>query len=40
MAKETYYAAVDVGSNKVSSRLARVGSEGALKILGTGISPC
>ena len=40
MAKETYYAAVDVGTNKVSSILARVGSEGELKILGTGISPC
>ena len=40
MAKETYYAAIDVGTNKVSSILARVGSEGELKILGTGISPC
>ena len=33
MAKETYYAAVDVGTNKVCSILARVGSEGELKIL-------
>jgi cell division protein FtsA len=31
---------VDVGTNKVCSILARVGSEGELKILGTGIAPC
>jgi cell division protein FtsA len=40
LAKETYYAAVDVGTSKVCSILARVGSEGELKILGTGIAPC
>ena len=38
MAKELFYTALDLGSNKVSSVVARVGSEGELKILGTGLS--
>ena len=36
MSKETFYTAVDIGSNKVCSIVARVGAEGDLKILGTG----
>ncbi len=39
MAKEIYYTAVDIGTNKVCAILARVGSEGELKVLGTGIAP-
>ena len=38
MAKELFYTALDIGSNKVSSIVARVGSEGELKVLGTGLS--
>jgi cell division ATPase FtsA len=37
LSKETFYTAVDIGSNKVCSIVARVGAEGDLKILGTGI---
>ena len=39
MAKETFYTAVDIGSSKVVTVVARVGSEGELKVLGTGIAP-
>lgn len=39
MARELYYTSVDIGSNKVCAILARVGSEGELKVLGTGITP-
>ena len=39
MAKDIYYTAVDIGTNKVCAILARVGSEGELKVLGTGIAP-
>ena len=39
MAKETFYTAVDIGSNKVCSIVSRVGTEGELKILGTGVVP-
>lgn len=39
MAREIYYTGVDIGSNKVCSIVARVGSEGELKILGTGLTP-
>lgn len=39
MAKELFYTAVDIGSNKVCSIVARVGTEGELKILGTGLAP-
>ena len=35
MAKDIYYTAVDIGTNKVCAILARVGSEGELKVLGT-----
>ena len=39
MAKETFYTAVDIGCNKICTILARVGSEGELKVVGTGIAP-
>ena len=39
MASDTFYTAVDLGTNKVASIVARVGTEGELKILGTGIVP-
>jgi len=39
LAKETFYTAVDIGSNKVCSIVSRVGTEGELKILGTGVVP-
>jgi cell division protein FtsA len=39
LARELYYTAVDIGSNKVCAILARIGSEGELKVLGTGITP-
>ena len=39
MAKEIYYTGIDIGSSKVCSIVARVGTEGELKILGTGVVP-
>ena len=39
MAKETFYTAIDVGTTKVCTIIARIGSEGELKVLGTGIVP-
>ena len=39
MSKETFYSAVDIGSNKVFSVVARIGAEGELKVLGTGMVP-
>lgn len=39
MVKEIYYTAMDLGTSKVCSVIARVGTEGDLKILGTGIVP-
>ena len=39
MSKETFYSAVDIGSSKVFSVVARIGAEGELKVLGTGIVP-
>ncbi len=39
MAKAIYYSSVDIGTNKVCSILARVGPEGELKVLGTGVTP-
>ena len=39
MAKENFYTAVDIGTSKVSSIVARVGTEGELKILGHGVAP-
>jgi cell division protein FtsA len=37
--REPFYTAVDIGNTKVASVVARVGTEGELKILGTGIVP-
>ncbi|NQW23699.1 MAG: cell division protein FtsA [SAR202 cluster bacterium] len=37
MARDTFYTAVDIGTDKVTSIMARVGTEGELKILGTGV---
>ena len=37
MARDTFYTAVDLGNSKVASIMARVGTEGELKILGSGI---
>ncbi|MBO20688.1 MAG: hypothetical protein CL732_09130, partial [Chloroflexi bacterium] len=37
MARDTFYTAVDIGTEKVSSIMARVGAEGELKVLGTGV---
>ncbi len=39
MAKDTFYTAIDIGNSKVASVVARVGTEGELKILGTGTVP-
>jgi len=37
LARDTFYTAVDIGTDKVTSIMARVGSEGDLKVLGTGV---
>ncbi len=39
LAKETFYTAVDVGTTKICSLVARVGTEGELKVLGFGNVP-
>ena len=39
MARDTFYTAVDLGNSKVASIVARVGTEGELKVVGTGIVP-
>jgi len=39
LARDTFYTAVDIGTDKVTSIMARVGSEGELKVLGTGVVP-
>ena len=39
MSKDTFYTAVDIGTDKVTSIMARVGTEGELKVLGTGVVP-
>jgi cell division protein FtsA len=39
LAKEIFYTGVDLGTDKICSIVARVGTEGELKILGTGITP-
>lgn len=39
MAKDMFYTAIDLGTSKVCSIVARVGTEGELKIIGTGIIP-
>ena len=37
MPSDTFYTAIDIGSSKIASVVARVGTEGELKILGTGV---
>ena len=37
--RDTFYTAVDVGTSKVTVLLSRVGTEGDLKIFGTGVVP-
>ena len=39
LAKVIYYSSVDIGTNKICSILVRIGPEGELKVLGTGITP-
>ncbi len=39
MAKEMFYTAIDPGSTKICTITARIGPEGELKVLGTGIVP-
>jgi cell division protein FtsA len=36
---DTFYTAIDIGNSKIASLVARVGTEGELKILGTGVMP-
>ena len=37
--RDTFYTAVDIGTSKVTVLLSRVGTEGDLKIFGTGVAP-
>jgi cell division protein FtsA len=37
LGRDTFYTAVDIGTDKVTSVMARIGSEGELKVLGTGV---
>ena len=37
MARDTFYTAVDIGTDKITSIMARVGTEGELKVLGNGV---
>ena len=39
MVKDTFYTAIDLGTTKVCTIIARIGQEGELKVLGTGIVP-
>ena len=39
MAKDIFYAAIDLGTTKVCSIIARIGPEGELKVLGVGTVP-
>ncbi len=39
LSKDTFYSAVDIGSSKIYSVVARIGTEGELKVLGTGQVP-
>jgi cell division protein FtsA len=39
LARETFYTAVDIGTTKICSLVARVGTEGELKVLGFGNVP-
>jgi cell division protein FtsA len=37
MARETFYTAIDLGTTKICTIIAKIGPEGELKVLGTGI---
>jgi len=37
LARDTFYTAVDIGTDKITSIMARVGTEGELKVLGNGV---
>ena len=39
MAKEMFYTATDLGTSKVCTIIAKIGPEGELKVLGTGVVP-
>lgn len=39
MARDMFYTAIDLGTTKVCTIIARIGPEGELKVLGTGIVP-
>lgn len=39
MIKDMYYTAIDLGTTKVCTIIAKIGPEGELKVLGTGIVP-
>ena len=39
MARDMFYTAIDLGTTKVCTIIARIGAEGELKVLGTGIVP-
>jgi cell division protein FtsA len=40
MARDAFYTAIDLGTTKVCTIIAKIGAEGELKVLGTGIVPC
>jgi cell division protein FtsA len=37
--RDTFYTAIDIGTSKVTALISRVGSEGDLKVFGTGVVP-
>ena len=37
--RDTFYTAIDIGTSKVTVLVSRVGSEGDLKVFGTGVVP-
>jgi cell division protein FtsA len=39
LSRDTFYTAIDIGTGKIASIVARVGTEGELKILGSGVVP-
>ena len=39
MVRDAFYTAVDLGNSKIATIVARVGAEGELKVLGTGMAP-
>ena len=39
MANETFYTAIDLGTSKVATVIARIGADGELKIVGMGVVP-